>query len=71
MDQRKNCTMRGNLKACLETPCYQHENWMALQLKAENEKLREKMQSAAGALNQTRADLERTLWPDSGMAILK
>ena len=39
-----------------------------LQLKAENNKLREKMRTAAWALNQTRADLEGTLWPNSGMA---
>lgn len=68
MDQCKNCTMRGNLKGCLETACNQHESWMALQLKAENNKLREKMRTAAWALNQTRADLEGTLWPNSGMA---
>lgn len=68
MDQCKNCTMRGNLKGCLDTTCSQHESWMVLQLKAENDKLREKMRTAAWALNQTRSDLEGTLWPNSGMA---
>ena len=30
-DQCKNCTVRGDLKACLVTECFQHENWYAIE----------------------------------------
>ena len=32
-DQCKSCTCRGNLKKCMETECYQHENWFVKELK--------------------------------------
>lgn len=38
MDQCTRCTMRGNIKGCLETPCNQHESWMVIQLKNETDK---------------------------------
>lgn len=43
-DQCINCTIRGNLKQCLATDCFQHENWMAIELRAENERLRSALQ---------------------------
>lgn len=35
MDQCMNCTVRGDLDACMETPCSQHESWYAQTLKAQ------------------------------------
>ena len=39
-DQCKHCVVKGDLKACEETECYQHENWYALQLKTEIDRLK-------------------------------
>lgn len=44
MDQCTHCTMRGNLKGCLETTCNQHESWMVRQLKAEHAALKYSLQ---------------------------
>ena len=38
-DQCKNCTVRGDLKACKSTPCFHHENWYAIQLESKIEEL--------------------------------
>ena len=37
-------------------------------LKAENDKLRTELTSAAAVLNKLRANIEGTLWPNSGFA---
>lgn len=37
-------------------------------LQAENKQLRDKLTTVAGRLNALRADVESTLWPNSGFA---
>jgi hypothetical protein len=39
MDECQNCTMRGNLAGCLETPCNHHSSWMAQQLRQDGARL--------------------------------
>ena len=38
MDQCMNCTVRGDIDACMKTPCSQHESWYAQTLKAQQRK---------------------------------
>lgn len=33
-DQCMHCTVRGDIDACMKTPCSQHESWYAQRLKA-------------------------------------
>ena len=33
MDQCTHCTLKGDIKTCCETPCYQHESWMVGELR--------------------------------------
>ena len=47
-DQCKHCTVRGDIKDCLSTECFQHENWYAVkqqehinELQAQNVKLQQ------------------------------
>ena len=35
MDQCMNCTVSGDIDACMKTPCSQHESWYAQTLKAQ------------------------------------
>jgi hypothetical protein len=35
MDQCMNCTVRGNIDACIKTPCSQHESWYVQTLKTQ------------------------------------
>lgn len=32
IDSCQNCRMRGDLKACLQTPCVTHHSWFAQQM---------------------------------------
>ena len=41
VDTCKNCTVRGDKAACLNTPCNTRHSWYAMQLAAENVALRE------------------------------
>lgn len=34
-DQCRNCVVQGDLAKCLAMNCYQHENWIFVQLKAD------------------------------------
>ena len=43
-DQCKYCTLIGDLKTCLETPCQQHRSWMVQELKQQNHQLNCKLQ---------------------------
>lgn len=39
-DQCKHCLIRGDIQTCQKADCFQHENWYALEMIKENERLR-------------------------------
>jgi len=47
-DQCQHCTLRGNLKACLGTPCGHHENWIAQEQASQIDALTQALQNMVG-----------------------
>jgi len=42
-DGCKHCICRGDIGRCIETPCFQHESWLALHRAEEIKRLKEKL----------------------------
>ena len=40
-DSCKHCTVRGDIKACVATPCHTHDSWYAKQLQRRIRELEE------------------------------
>jgi hypothetical protein len=50
-DQCKHCTVRGDIKNCLQTQCFHHENWIAEQHRERLTAVRDALQLAIGYLD--------------------
>lgn len=50
-DQCKNCTVRGDIKTCLQTSCFHHENWIAEQHRERMITVRDALQLVVGYLD--------------------
>jgi len=55
-DECVHCTVRGNMEQCSKTECQHHENWYAMQLMAEVERMKDKEQRSR---RQLEAEVKR------------
>ena len=46
-DQCKNCSLKGDIKKCLASDCFQHENWYAKEQQKRIEELEEIVNAVA------------------------
>ena len=66
-DSCKHCTVRGDIKLCVTTPCNTHVSWYAQQQQAEIERLRELLRETTEDLSYSIANaypLEMRRYPN-------
>lgn len=60
-DQCKRCELRGNIKDCLESECYHHENWYAIEQQKEIDRLRNALSDEVLLLKNKLSDCNEIL----------
>jgi len=57
-DQCKHCTLRGDIKKCKATECFNHENWYAVQQQSEIDQLKQQRDELLAAIKDFRYEMK-------------
>jgi hypothetical protein len=52
-DQCKHCTLRGDIKACESVPCFQRENWWAVEKMQEMKQLKKELRDSKAIIENS------------------